>query len=197
MTKNKSDINLLKNQIRQDLLSKRKMYSKTECTKSSEFLCLQLIEIFKVDRPDILLLYNAYGKEASLEKFIDWVVAQKIDFALPKVSDDTMDFIKCDSLSDLTPGAFGILEPVGTEIIDLKDYCDKSVVCIVPGVGFDKAGHRIGHGKGYYDKYFQYFPQVKLYGVCHDFQLVEEIPTDKYDITMTKVISPNYILDID
>ncbi|MCF0205812.1 MAG: 5-formyltetrahydrofolate cyclo-ligase, partial [Bacteroidales bacterium] len=60
---------------------------------------------------------------------------------------------------------------------------------IVPGVAFDRNGNRLGRGRGYYDRFLCKYPKVEKIGICFDFQLLEEIPTEPTDIRMDKVVS--------
>lgn len=59
---------------------------------------------------------------------------------------------------------------------------------IVPGVAFDNNNNRLGRGKAYYDKLLKESKSYKV-GVCFDFQLIEEVPVDEYDIKMDLIIS--------
>ena len=70
---------------------------------------------------------------------------------VPRVDGDTMDFYVIEDLNDLKPGKFGIFEP--------QLYCpiyipEGNLLMAVPGVRFDENCNRMGHGRGYYDKYF-------------------------------------------
>lgn len=82
-------------------------------------------------------------------------------------------------------GAFGIQEPVGNVF---SDY-EKIDLAIVPGMAFDRLGHRLGRGKGYYDKLFAKLANTHLYklGICYDFQLLPEVPAEAHDIVMDEV----------
>ena len=145
--------NISKDGIRKELLDKRKHFPKEMSDISSEKICDYLIDYLRDQKPDLLLLYMAYGKEVSLTRLIKWSLENNMEIALPKVQGDDMDFYHINSLEELKPGAFGILEPVGVDAIDLYDYEGNQVVCIVPGVGFDRGMHRMGHGRGYYDRF--------------------------------------------
>jgi len=82
-------------------------------------------------------------------------------------------------------GAFGIMEPTGSKF----DALEQIDIAIIPGIAFDREGHRLGRGKGYYDKLLPSLPHCKKIGVCFPFQLVDQVPTDLHDITMDKVIT--------
>jgi 5-formyltetrahydrofolate cyclo-ligase len=88
---------------------------------------------------------------------------------------------------DLQVGEFGIAEPtrgriLRPEMIDLM---------VVPGVAFDRAGHRLGRGAGYYDRYLSSPHAAGVYkmGVCFPWQSVESVPTEPHDIAMDEVIT--------
>lgn len=81
---------------------------------------------------------------------------------------------------------FGIWEPVGPAtdpgVIDLA---------LVPGLAFTRAGHRLGRGKGYYDRFLaQLRPGCFKCGIGYDFQLVDELPTEPHDVPLDAVVTP-------
>ena len=80
--------------------------------------------------------------------------------------------------------AFHIQEPMGEVYSEPKPI----EVIIVPGMGFDDCGNRIGRGRGYYDRFLKTISSVYKIGVCFDFQRVESVPTDENDIRMDEVI---------
>ena len=64
---------------------------------------------------------------------------------------------------------------------------------VVPGVAFDEAGRRIGHGGGHYDRMLAETSAVKI-GVAFDFQVFEEVPGEAHDVTMDIIITPTRAL---
>ena len=84
-------------------------------------------------------------------------------------------------------GAYGIQEPSGVKIS--KGEYGEIDLAIVPGMGFDSQGHRLGRGKGYYDRLLARMPRAHLMGVCFPFQLLPGIPSEPHDIDMEEVIS--------
>lgn len=61
-------------------------------------------------------------------------------------------------------------------------------VIIVPGMAFDKEGHRLGRGKGYYDKYLSLLDKNYKIGICFPWQITENIPLDSHDMCVDEVI---------
>lgn len=113
-----------------------------------------------------------------------WAEVKKI--ILPVVIGDQLELRLYTGPQDLTPGVFGIAEPTGEPFYDYASID----IAIIPGLAFDKEGHRLGRGKGYYDKLLPHIPALKA-GICFSFQIVEEVPTDARDIRMDIIISNN------
>lgn len=89
---------------------------------------------------------------------------------------------------DLVSGTYGILEPRP----DLAGPFDagRLDVVLVPGIAFDRKGHRLGRGKCYYDRFLKTLPHhVKRYGLAFDFQLFEAIPSSDLDVSVDYVIT--------
>ena len=77
------------------------------------------------------------------------------------------------------------MEPTGPLFADYS----KIQLAIIPGMGFDRQGNRLGRGKGYYDRMLAKLSHAYKIGVCFPFQLFDKIPTDIYDITMDEVLT--------
>ena len=66
---------------------------------------------------------------------------------------------------------------------------------MVPGVAFDLYGHRIGFGKGYYDRYLAALQRLPvLVGLCHDFQVCDELPAEGHDVRMDFVVTESRVV---
>lgn len=130
-----------------------------------------------------VLLYHSLKDEVRTRAFIEkW--SKKKTILLPVVSGDQLELRHYTGIGDLSPGAYGIAEPTGRLV---EDYTSIDLV-VVPGVAFDKEGHRLGRGKGYYDKLLPRIPAV-FAGICFPFQLIDKIPVEPFDIRMDTVIT--------
>ena len=62
-------------------------------------------------------------------------------------------------------------------------------LALVPGLGFDARGHRLGRGKGHYDRLLAGFGGRKI-GVAFDFQIMAEVPCEAHDIVLDDIVTP-------
>lgn len=150
-------------------------------------LSLPIISRLKKRLSDVstVLAYYSLPDEVNTHQLIDELVADGKTVLLPKVLDgETMELRRYTGRQDLQEGPFHIMEPVGE---CFSDYSQIDVV-LVPGVAFDSQGHRLGRGKGYYDRFLSALTPCALIGVCFDFQKVSEVPIDEYDIPVDEVI---------
>jgi len=134
---------------------------------------------------DTLLLYSALPDEVPTQQLLDLLVHMGKTVLLPRVVSDTdMELCCYTGHKDLQPGAFGILEPTGELFTDYAAID----VAVIPGMAFDHEGHRLGRGKGYYDRFLPRLPRVYKIGLCFAFQLVDHIPADPHDVVMDEVV---------
>jgi 5-formyltetrahydrofolate cyclo-ligase len=90
---------------------------------------------------------------------------------------------------DLALGAFGILEPAKKKIVP-----DAQIdLVIVPGTAFDERGHRIGKGKGYYDRFLSGVAAKKI-ALAFEFQVLSKIPCEEHDIKMDYIITEKRVI---
>ncbi|HKY14312.1 MAG TPA: 5-formyltetrahydrofolate cyclo-ligase [Microthrixaceae bacterium] len=107
----------------------------------------------------------------------------------PVVDGEAMQFRRWDGEGGLRVGAFGIEEPVDGEQIAGVELD----LVIVPLVGFDSSGHRLGMGKGYYDRAFAARPGQDgplLIGTAFDEQELESIDPEAHDVALDVIVTP-------
>lgn len=83
-------------------------------------------------------------------------------------------------------GILGTLPGRGDDVLTRND---PRVVFLVPGVGFDEAGGRLGRGGGWYDRALARFDRATRWGLGFDLQLVRRLPVDPWGISMDAVIT--------
>ena len=91
-----------------------------------------------------------------------------------------------DVARELVTGPFGVREPTADCPLVAMNRLD---LALVPGLGFDARGHRLGRGKGHYDRLLAGFPG-RTVGVTFDFQVVAHVPAEPHDIVLDAVVTP-------
>lgn len=137
-----------------------------------------------------VLIYVSTGSEADTTELIKKCFEDKKNVYVPKVYGKEMRFISIGSLDELTPGYYGIMEPVSDEPVWEKGSRDtyNDSLCIMPGLAFDRKFNRIGYGGGFYDKFLEK-AQVYKMAVCYDCQIVECIDAQDTDIKPDMIVT--------
>ena len=130
-----------------------------------------------------VMLYHALPDEPDTHGLLEKYAASK-NIVLPCIEGDNLVPRLYRGEQDLRIGAYGIAEPVGPVFEDLAAIS----FILVPGVAFDATGHRLGRGKGYYDRFLSALPvRPYLLGACYDWQQVSAVPYEPHDIIMDTV----------
>lgn len=131
-----------------------------------------------------LYCYLSYNQEVRTETILTQALRDGKRVAVPKVYGDEMKFLWLDNLSAVAPGAYGIPEPVADEPV----ADDPTALVLMPGLAFDREGHRMGYGGGFYDKYLSAHPGHPTLALCYAFQLLPHVDTEAHDIPVDDVI---------
>ena len=109
-----------------------------------------------------------------------------------------MNFYRIACFSNLKPGYCGIDEPCPDSSEIFINQGRAAAVCILPGLAFDHAGYRVGYGRGFFDRYLQQLagPMPLLVGFAYDFQMVDSLPGDDWDIPVDMVITDEKIIQV-
>jgi len=171
---------MTKQELRQHIRTLKKQYLTGGQSSSCEVLLLEKLQPYK-----IIMLYNALPDEVPTQALMDKLVAQAKTVLLPRVINDRDMELRCyTGPQDLQEGAYGILEPTGERFTDYKTLD----VAIVPGMAFDAEGHRLGRGKGYYDRFLSRVPCLYKIGLCFSWQIVDHVPCAEHDVVMNEII---------
>tara|TARA_B100000029_G_scaffold336759_1_gene328886 strand:- start:49 stop:549 length:501 start_codon:yes stop_codon:yes gene_type:complete len=134
--------------------------------------------------------YYSIGSEVKTNNIIKLLLEREKIVSLPKVTDDTMIFRKIEDVAKLEKGNFDISEP--KETCPIEENHD---VILVPSIGLDDKGNRIGYGYGFYDNYLTKNDSIKI-ALTYSKQIVKSIPTSEYDVKMDWIVSETDIIKI-
>lgn len=150
----------------------------------------RLVSHPRIREAKVVMLYHALPDEVPTRELMTYLIKEGKTVLLPRVISDTdMELHRYTGEKDLRQGAFGIMEPMGELFTDYATID----VAVIPGMAFDRQRHRLGRGKGYYDRFLSQFltlnSQLYKIGICYPSRLLDEIPVDEHDILMDEVIS--------
>lgn len=171
-----------KTELRKRIKQSVKQLTSEEKESLSMTIWKHLEQMPEFESAKTILLFWSLPDEVQTSTFIEkWQSTKKI--LLPVVIGDNLGIREYKGDDKMQTGSFNIQEPVG---IFFTSY-DQIDLILVPGVGFNKKGIRLGRGKGYYDRFLPKLNAPK-FGICYPCQIIEDIPTDKWDIPVDRVI---------
>lgn len=133
-----------------------------------------------------VLLYYPLPDEVDVRPLLQMGLQAGHRVLLPVVVGDDLELRLYEGEDSLRAGAYNIMEPVGPFFP--QEMYDRIQLAIVPGMAFDATGHRLGRGKGYYDRLLPRLTQAYKVGVCYPFQFVADIPSEEHDVAMNEVV---------
>ena len=173
----------------------------------SEAICRQVLVCAEYKDAKTVFAYYPLGNEVNCLPVLKQALLDEKRVVLPRTEQECqMDFYEIHSLDDVEEGNFHVMEP--------KTYCKQFVpgmdvagnavtqgynkaLVLVPGVVFDSLGNRYGYGKGYYDRYFVRFPQLKRIALAYTEQLANEpLECLETDLKMHVILTDTGRIDI-
>jgi 5-formyltetrahydrofolate cyclo-ligase len=142
-----------------------------------------------------VLFYAPLPYEIDLLPLLEQALAEGRTVALPRFIPETGLYAACQIehfSRDCAPGKFGIAEPAARCPVFPLNRLD---LALVPGVGFDAAGHRLGRGRGHYDRLLAGAAGIRC-GVAFDEQMAGQIPAEPHDITLNCILTPTRWVEI-
>lgn len=140
-------------------------------------------------------IYVSKDNEVCTHDLISELLKLNKEVSVPSISSKKMSAAKINSFDELELGSFGVLQP---NINKLKKCMPEAIdVVILPGLLFDRSGRRIGYGKGHYDQFLEHSSKdcVKI-GLCFDFQLKSQIPSEPHDILVDLIVTEKEIVQL-
>lgn len=178
----------MKDELRQHYLTMRAEQDSKYLEHASKLISNRFMTLPCYRKSMSIMTYASVGYEVDTFYLIDNMLfdMKKVYLPLCDTKNITMEPSRLHSIDDLVPGAYDIPVPKEHETIP-KESLD---VCIIPGCVFSKNMHRIGYGKGFYDRFLPDTKMVKV-GFCYGFTLVDEIVPDINDVPLDIIITEN------
>jgi len=180
-----------KNRIRQQMREKKASLLPAERREKSGEICRHVLN--SIHNGETVLVYSAKELEVNTTPIITSLFQRNTPVVVPIIvkEDISLRLSYIHDLSVLVPSTFGVPEPIGNEIP--ADPADIRII-ILPMLGFDRHGGRIGYGAGYYDRFLAKHPRIKKIGIAFSCQETERVPVDENDIPMNCIITEEGIV---
>lgn len=182
------DKNPEKESLRNRLLETRDNTSFDLLKIASKNIQKKLKKIYSFKNAQKIGAYYPIGSEIFTQDIIQELISQGKEVFLPKVTGETMEFRKIIDFSSLEHGSFDIMEP--------KDDCptDNNLdVILVPTVGIDLSGVRLGYGHGFYDKFLAENKTTTI-SLTLEKQIIKKIPKSDHDILMDWIVTEDQMI---
>lgn len=192
MKKQKTDLQIKKDEIRKQILEKRSSLSLEEVDKKSELIIENLTPYLK--NAQNIMIFTDMKNEVRITKLIE--LYPEKNFFISKIVNSKNREMKINKYNEneLVLHKFGYYESSSDDFYDEK-ILD---IVVVPALAFDSSKNRIGFGGGYYDTFLNKVrgknKNTLFIGVCYDFQMIEEVPIEGHDITLDLVINESEVL---
>ena len=188
------DIRKYKVDLREQCKKRRKELEKEQKAIMDSAIAERVRKLYQYKAAKTVLVYVSTSIEVDTFEIIKgaWRDGKKV--AVPRCIPDTrlMEFHYIESMDDLSPGAFGVLEPDETLPI-VEDFT--GCLMLLPALSIDYLGYRLGYGKGYYDRYMSRFTGACA-GICYSDYIRRHMYHGRFDRPVDVIVTEKWIKDV-
>lgn len=187
----------MKEGLRREVLGRRSSISAEEIREKSDRILEQLISMEEFQEAEEIFTFVSFGTEVNTHSLIHLSIELGKRVFVPRVMEKgRIEFFQFESFEKLVPSKFGILEPMNDLIGEIAGK--RNQLMVMPGVAFDRDGHRLGYGGGFYDRYLSRNShcQIPKFALCYDLQLVASVPVEEFDQVVDRIITETCVIQI-
>ena len=173
-----------KQELRRVIREQKRAMSEADIDRRSAILAEKFLQSDAYKAARTVYGYLPYNQEVRTVPILEQALRDGKQVAVPKVFGDTMRFILLPDLSRVAAGYAGIPEPVD----DGPEAADPHALVLMPGLAFDREGHRIGYGGGFYDRFLAEEPEHPTVALCYSFQLFPHLDVEAFDVPVDLVL---------
>jgi len=180
-----------KNRVRQAMRERRETLTSSERLEKSRKICGYVRN--HILNGETVMVYSSKELEVNTRPLLDDLLARENPVIVPIIVREDVS-LRLSYLKDpsvLVISTFGVPEPIGSEIPAKPGEVD---TIILPMLGFDRRGGRLGYGAGYYDRFLARNPRIRRIGIAFSCQEAGEIPCEASDIHMNLIITEDGIV---
>lgn len=177
---------MTKDELRQQIRRQFQGYSNLELSSFSLSLQNMLASHDRLRAAKTIMAYCPLKDEIDIMPYLNKALQEGKTILLPEViGKEEMTLRIYDQTTPLQKSVLGTRVPEGSIFCDYN----KIDVVLVPGMAFSHDGHRMGRGRGYYDRFLAQLTHTYKIGVCFPFQFKDTIPYQQHDICMDEVLT--------
>lgn len=173
-----------KTELRKQIRALKRAMTQEQIQRASALLAEKLYATEQYRNARTIYGYLPYNQEVRTVPILMQAIRDGKRVAVPKVYGDEMRFIYLDDLTKVSDGYAGIPEPVAEEPVAE----DPTALVLMPGLAFDRRGHRIGYGGGFYDRFLAQEPNHPTVALCYAFQMLDALETEEFDVPVDCVL---------
>jgi 5-formyltetrahydrofolate cyclo-ligase len=180
-----------KENVRKILRQRKDAMIPEDRLRKSHRICRHLMEIIR--NGETVMVFTSKEKEVNTEPLILTLFKKGNPVVVPIIvkEDVSLRLSYLRDFSTLVPSTFGVPEPIGSEI---PAAAEDIGTIVLPMLGFDRNGGRIGYGAGYYDRFLSKNRNLRKIGIAFACQEVDSLPVDENDIRMDYIITEEGIV---
>jgi 5-formyltetrahydrofolate cyclo-ligase len=180
-----------KQAVRKKILALRNGMTPGEIAAKSSLIVRQLTELCDLREASTLMVFLSFGSEVLTDDLLRWGWEAGKRMVVPLCRPEDRELTPCllGSFAELEIGHYGIREPKRGNIRPVpREEID---TILVPAVAFDRRGHRVGYGVGYYDRFLPEVPRAVRIGAAFSCQIVARVPEDPRDCPVGRIVTEN------
>ena len=173
-----------KKELRKTIREQKRAMTEVQIVTASQRLGELFLNCKQYQEAKTIYGYLPYNQEVRTVPMLEQAIRDGKRVAVPKCYGEEMKFIYMDDLTKVEKGYANIPEPIADEPV----ADDPTALVLMPGLAFTTDGKRMGYGGGFYDKFLAAEPNHPTVALCYAFQMVEDLPTEEYDIPVDCVL---------
>jgi len=179
-----------KQNLRKEVRTRLKETQKEFKNKAQADIQKTLFSVPRFQNANIISVYMAKGDEVGTSGIFGslWESGKKVVLS-PRIKGQTLEMCQVRTIHDFVQSPYGLHEPDP----HIRAYSGPIDVVVVPGIAFDIHGHRLGRGKGYYDRFLK-TTRVYAIALAYDVQILRNLPNTSGDMKMDIIITEKRII---
>lgn len=189
-----TDIRQYKTELRNFIKEERRNLDPQEKAALDSGVCRNVARLYQYKSAKTILVYVSTPIEVDTYMIIENALNDGKRVAVPRCIPETrlMEFHYINSMSELKPGTFGVLEPdENAPTVDNFEGC----LMLLPALSLDYLGFRLGYGKGYYDRYMSRYTGACA-GICYSMDVRRHMYHGRYDRPVDVIVTERWIKDV-